>query len=63
MAIVKCRMLVPKFMCLDNVNMQYPKVNGFSGADNVLSPMDISRGSKHDSRKSLSLNYISSCNN
>jgi len=54
---------VPKFTCLDNVNVQYPKVNGFSGADNVLSPMDISRGSKHDSRKSLSLNYISSCNN
>ena len=35
MDIVKCRMLVPKFMCLDNVNVQYPKVNGFSGADNV----------------------------
>jgi len=35
MAIVKWRMLVPKFTCLDNVNVQYPKVNGFSGADNV----------------------------
>ena len=35
MAIVKCRMLVPKFTCLDNVNVQYPKVYGFSGADDV----------------------------